>query len=123
MLGRFKDKMFVYFVGDDRYIVFGTQVSNQRQFALGKDASAGIVRRVKDQCTRLLTKRSPQLIGVERPGGGMERHIDRYSVRHADIGHIRIVKKLDDNHLIARVPQPQNTPENTLVGSRSSNHP
>src|SRR5258706_15343826 len=111
MLGRFKDKVFVYFISDDRYIVFGTQVSNQRQFALRKDASAGIVRRVKEQGTRLLTKRSPQLIGVERPGGGMERHIDRYGVRHDDIGRIQIVKKLVVYHLMARVHQAENRVE------------
>src|SRR5436853_4821361 len=85
--------------------------------------SAWIMWRIQDQYTWLLRKGSTQFVGVQCPGRRMQRHIERYGVCHDDIWHIRIIKWLDGNHLIARINESENSSENALSCSRRDDNP
>src|SRR5947209_20249093 len=79
-----------------------------------KDMSAWIMWCIQEQYTWLLRKGSTQFVGVQCPGRRMQRHIERYGIGHDDIWHIRIIKWLDGNHLIARINEAEDCRENTL---------
>ena len=102
-----KGQVLVHLVGDNRRIVCATELSDQHQFLVRKHAASRVLRRIQDQRARFFAKGRAQLVGIKCPVGGMQWHRDRHSTRHQDIGHVRIVEWLDNDHLIARVNQPQ----------------
>ncbi len=52
----------------------------------------------------------------------MQRHTDGHGMSHDNIWYVRIIKWLDDDHLIARVNQSQDGGEDALGRSRSDHN-
>src|SRR5438128_6082392 len=117
-----EDQMLVHFIGNDRHVMFEAQLGNQRQFLAGKHSSSGIMWCVQDHRTCLAGKRGTQFVRVECPGRWMQWYVDRHSMRHNDIWHIRIVIWFDNNDLIARVNKPQKGGEDALRRPRGHNN-
>ena len=118
-----KGQVLVHFIRNNRHIMFDAQLGDQAQFLPGKHTATGVLRGVQDQRSRAFAERGAQFIGIKCPGRRMEGHIDRHSVRHQNIWHIRIVKRLDYNHLVSQINQPQYSRENPLGRARSDDHP
>ena len=71
MLRRRKEQVLVYFIGNNRHIVFATQFRDQGQFLLREYPPGGILRRVQDQRTRFPGKSRPEFVCIECPGRRM----------------------------------------------------
>src|SRR5437588_4957085 len=82
----------------------------------------GVLGCIQDEGTCFAGKCSTQFVGIECPGWRMQWHVDRNRVRHYDIWHVRIVIRLDNDHLVTRIDQPQDGGEDSLRGTRGDNN-
>src|SRR5579875_3111577 len=79
---------------------------------------AGIVGRVEDQRARSGCEGRAQFVRVKLPVGSVEWNTDRYCVRHNDIGLVRVIERLDKNHLVTWINQTKHSSKDRFGSAR-----
>ncbi len=104
MLARVRD-VFVRVVGEHHHIVFDAERCDERDLVPREHAPGGIVRRVQDERARPRREGRAQPVGVEGPGGRVERDEDGLRPGQDAIRSVVLVKRLRDDDLIAGIDQ------------------
>lgn len=121
-VGAFVDQVFVHLVGDHEQVVFDGESGDGTPLVIGQDHAGGVVRRVEQQHPGAGCDGVPQRVevGAEVRGAEGQRYAD--GARHGDAGGVRVVERLEGDHLVARLQQGEHRGGDGLRGPRGDQH-
>ena len=111
--------MFVHLVGDDEQVGLDGKGGQRAEFGVTGDHAGGIVRRVDDQRPGLGADRRPQALDVDGEAVPVLPHGHGTPVAsgHGDHRGVRVVERLDEQHLGAGFHQAEHRCRNRLGGA------
>ena len=114
------DDVLVYVVGQGDEVVLAAEVGDQLQLVLAKDLARRVVRRVDDDRPRPRGDRRAKLIGIDRPVRLVQRDVAGDGSGQDRVGAVVLIERLEDDHLVARVEQPEHRRDHPL--GRTAGH-
>lgn len=115
-----EDEMFVDLVGDDEQVPFDGEFRDGRQFLASEDRAGRVVRGVEQDQAGAVGDGGAQFVEVQvvRAVAGAQGDRDACAARHADTGRVRVVVRLQGDHLVARLHQREQRGGDRLGGAR-----
>jgi hypothetical protein len=123
-VGGAEDEVFVDLVRDHQQIALDGEGGDGGQLVVGEDGAGGVVRGVEQDEAGAVGDRVAQLVQVEAEGAVVRAEGDRDAgaARHRDARRVRVVVRLQRDHLVARLQQGQQRGGDGLGGARGDQH-
>ena len=117
-------QMLVDLVGDHQQVGVHSELGQRVEFVVGGHHAGRVVRRIDDQRLGLGCDRPPQPVDVDREAAPVldQRHRTPLAAGHRDDGGVRVVERLDQQHLGARFDEPEDRRGDGLGGADGDQH-
>jgi hypothetical protein len=120
--GAVVDDVLVDLVGDRDDVPRAAEGGDRLELVAAEDLAGGVVRRVDDDRPGLRRERRGELVGIERPAGRAQRHVPGRGARQDGVRAVVLVERLEDDHLVAGIDDPEQAGDHRLGRSAADRH-